>query len=121
MEVLEATKFTSMSASIDSVLMAMKLHDVEQPYNLPDDPEFCSREENSRSLIGRVLNPDKQSISDLILDLPRKWQLYDKVRGIALSSEWFQFIFKCKDDLEDILNRGGPNLQSMVDCHRQVD
>lgn len=78
-----------MSASIDRILMAMKIHDVEEPYDLPNEREFCSIEENSLSLIGRVLNSSKQNISDLILDMPRKWQLYDKVRGVALSSEKF--------------------------------
>lgn len=95
-----------MSASIDWILMAMKINDVEEPYDLPNDPEYCSLEENRLRLIGRVLNPDKQNISDLILDMPRKWQLDEKVRGVALSSEKFQFIFKVEGDLEEILNRG---------------
>lgn len=87
--------------------MAMKIHEEEEPYNIPeDDPELSSMEENRLSLIGRVLNPDKQKISDLILDMSRKWQLCDKVRGVALSSERFQFIFKEERDLEDILSRG---------------
>lgn len=96
----------TMSASIDRVMIAMKIHDIEEPYDLPDDPEYCSREENMLSLIGRVLNPDKQNISDLILDMPKKWQLYDKVRGVALSSERFQFIFMEEEDLEYNLKRG---------------
>lgn len=61
-----------MSSSIDRVLLAMKISEVEEPYNMPDDPEFCSIEENRLSLIGRVLNPDHQKISDLVLDMPRK-------------------------------------------------
>lgn len=86
--------------------MAMKIHEVDEPFDLPDDPEYSSMEENRLSLIGRVLNPDRQNISDLVLDMPRKWQLYDKVRGVALSSERFQFIFKEEKDLEEILDRG---------------
>ena len=45
-------------------------------------------------------------MSDLILDMPRKWQLYDRVKGVALSKEKFQFIFKQEHDILDILNRG---------------
>lgn len=45
-------------------------------------------------------------MADLIREMPRKWQLYDIVRGVALSKERFQFIFKYEQDLEEILNRG---------------
>lgn len=38
--------------------------------------------------------------------MPRKWQLYDRVRGLALTREKFQFIFKYEKDLENILNIG---------------
>lgn len=76
-----------MSSSIDWILMEMKIHDVNEPYDLLDDPENCSMEK--LSLIGRVLNPDKQKISNLMLDMQIKWQLYDKVRRVALSIENF--------------------------------
>uniref|UniRef100_A0A1J3C909 DUF4283 domain-containing protein n=1 Tax=Noccaea caerulescens TaxID=107243 RepID=A0A1J3C909_NOCCA len=36
----------------------------------------------------------------------RKWQMYGKVRGVALSSEKFQFIFDSEKDLIEILERG---------------
>lgn len=58
------------------------------------------------SLMGRILNPYHQKVSDIILDLPRKWQIYDRVRSIALSKEKFQFIFKYKHDLEEVLKKG---------------
>ncbi|XP_024004809.1 uncharacterized protein At4g02000-like [Eutrema salsugineum] len=44
-------------------------------------------------------------MADLILDMPRKWQVYDRVRGVALSSERFQFIFKYEHDLEEVLKK----------------
>ncbi|CAN7120513.1 unnamed protein product, partial [Brassica rapa subsp. narinosa] len=37
-------------------------------------PQFKSFERISKSLIGRILNPDCQEMSSLILDMPRKWQ-----------------------------------------------
>lgn len=95
-----------MSSSLDKILMAMTLEEKDEPFNLPDLPEFCSKEMNSMSLIGRILNPDCQKVSNLVLDMPRKWQIYDRVRGVALSPERFQFIFKYEHDLEDILNKG---------------
>lgn len=45
-------------------------------------------------------------MSDLILDMPRKWKLYDSVRDVALSSERFQFIFKHEHDMLNVLNKG---------------
>lgn len=89
--------------------MKMSLEEKDEPFDLPDLPEFSSKETNSMSLIGRLLNPESQNVSSLVLDMPRKWQIYDRVRGVALSSEKFQFIFKYKHDLEDILNKGVHN------------
>ncbi|KAG7591372.1 Endonuclease/exonuclease/phosphatase superfamily [Arabidopsis thaliana x Arabidopsis arenosa] len=95
-----------MSAAIDKALMAMSLEEEEVPFDLPDRPEFSACEKNEISLIGRLLNPDCQSMSDLIKDMPRKWQLYDRVRGLALSKERFQFIFQYEHDLEMVLQKG---------------
>lgn len=95
-----------MSAAMDKALMAMSLEDEDVPFFLPDLPEFSSCERNELSLIGRILNPDCQSVSDVVFDMPRKWQKYDRVRGIALSKEKFQFIFQSEHDLVDVLNKG---------------
>lgn len=95
-----------MSSSIDRILMSMKIHDVDEPFDLSDDLDYCSMEENILSLIGRVLNSARQNISDLVLDMPKKWLLYEKVRGVVLSAERFQFIFKDEKDLEEILSKG---------------
>lgn len=69
-------------------------------------PQFKSFERISKSLIGRILNPDCQEMSSLILDMPRKWQKLGKVRGVALSKEHFQFIFDHEHDLLEILEKG---------------
>lgn len=52
--------------------MVMCLEEVDEPFNLPDLREYCSSEHNILSLMGRILNPDYQKVSDLILDMPRK-------------------------------------------------
>lgn len=95
-----------MSASIDRALMALSMQEEDEPFVMPDLPEFCSSEKNVLSIIGRLLNPDCQSMSRLILNMPRKWQLVGRVRGVALSQEKFQFIFKHSHDMEAILERG---------------
>lgn len=96
----------SMSTSIDKALMAMSLEEEDKPFDMPDLPEFCSSEKNVLSIMGRLLNPDCQKMSSLILDMPRKWQVSGRVRGVALSQEKFQFIFKHQFDMERILEKG---------------
>lgn len=41
----------------------------------------------------------------MILDMPRKWQVFDRVRGIALSKTMFQFVFKYEHDMEEVLRK----------------
>lgn len=95
-----------MSSALDKALLAMSLEEEDTPFDLPDLPQYSSCQNNSISLIGRILNPDCQKISNLIREMPRKWQKYDRVRGIALSPERFQFIFKHEHDLVDVYEKG---------------
>ncbi|XP_018463848.1 uncharacterized protein LOC108835039 [Raphanus sativus] len=83
----------------------MSLEEEDVPVTLPDLPQFSAVESNKLSIIGRTLNPDSQRMKDLILDMPRKWQVYDRVRGVALSSTMFQFIFKHEHDLEEVMRK----------------
>lgn len=86
-------------------LKHLSIEEEDEPFVLPDRPEFYATERNSLSIIGRLLNPQCQRMSDLILEMPRKWKLYNRVRGVALSKERFQFIFKFEHDLLDVLSR----------------
>ncbi|CAN6868979.1 unnamed protein product, partial [Brassica oleracea] len=82
----------------------MSLEEEEVPFDLPDLPQFSAIERNKMSILGRTLNPENQNIADLIRDMPRKWQVYGRVHGIALSKTTFQFIFKYEHDLEEVLS-----------------
>lgn len=95
-----------MSAAMDKALMALSLDEEDLPFDMPDLPQFRSCENISLSVIGRLLNPNHQSMSSLILNMPRKWQKSDRIRGVALSNERFQFIFKTEHDLIEILEKG---------------
>ncbi|XP_048635134.1 uncharacterized protein LOC125608716 [Brassica napus] len=95
-----------MASQLNKALLNMSLEEEEEPFVLPDNPEYYSTGRNSLSLVGRILNPQCQSMSDVILDMPRKWKLYDRVKGVAISKERFQFIFKHEHDLQDVLDRG---------------
>lgn len=94
-----------MDTQLDAALQAMSLED-DTPLILSNEPEYCSIERNHRSILGRFLNPDNQRMSNWILDMPRMWRLYDRVRGIALSKDRFQFIFKYEEDLNEVLKTG---------------
>lgn len=76
-----------MSSWIDKILMELSLQEEDLPFDLLDAIEFCSIAENRLSLIGRILNPYCQKNLDLMLNMPRKWQMVDKVRGVVLSAE----------------------------------
>lgn len=96
-----------MDGHIDKVLQGMSIYDEdESPLVLPNERNFCSRDRNIKSIIGRFLNPDNQRMSKWILDMPRIWRLYDRVKGIALSRDRFQFIFKLEEDLNEVLKIG---------------
>ena len=95
-----------MSSQLDKPLLNMFLAEEEEPFVLPDHLEYHSTGRNSLSLVGRILNPQCQKMSDVILDMPRKWKLYDRVKSVALSKERFQFIFTHEHDLQDVLDKG---------------
>ncbi|XP_009146105.1 uncharacterized protein LOC103869782 [Brassica rapa] len=95
-----------MSAAMDKAMLELSLQEEDEPFQMPDLPQFDSSERNSRSLIGRILNLDCQKVSTVILDMPRQWQKQGKVRGVALSRERFQFIFDHEHDLLEVLEKG---------------
>ncbi|KAL0873727.1 hypothetical protein Bca101_023432 [Brassica carinata] len=93
---------SDMADFLHKSLRAMKL-DEEEPLTLPDSPRFRVYDENSLSILGRLLNPECQSMSRMIDYMPTAWRVYDRVRGIALSRDRFQFVFQRKEDLETVL------------------
>lgn len=103
-----------MSLAMDKALMALSLDEEDVPFVMPELPGFSSAEENKLSLIGRILNPHRQKMPNLIRRMPRKWQKEGKVLGIALSQERFQFIFKTEHDLLDVLERGVHTFEEWV-------
>ncbi|ANM62508.1 Ta11-like non-LTR retrotransposon [Arabidopsis thaliana] len=94
-----------MDKDLDKAIQNMSLED-NQPLILSNLPQFSSIERNSCSILGRFLNPENQRMSNWILDMPRIWRLSNRVRGVALSKERFQFFFKYEEDLEEILKTG---------------
>ncbi|RID69978.1 hypothetical protein BRARA_C02035 [Brassica rapa] len=59
--------------------------------------------ENSKTLIGRLINPNEQQVEHLILELPKQWALRGKVIGADLGNDCFQFRFDRDEDLQCVL------------------
>ena len=81
----------------------MSLED-DEPMILPDDPKYHVFDENALSILGRLLNPEAQNMARMIDYMPQAWRLYDRVRGISLTRDRFQFVFKREEDLVTVLN-----------------
>ncbi|XP_056847378.1 uncharacterized protein LOC108838773 [Raphanus sativus] len=97
--------------------------DDDVPIVLPEDDDFSAVERNSRSLLGRFLNPPCQNMARMLRQMPKIWKVYDRVRGIALTKENFQFIFELESDLLTVLKQGfwtfddwGMALDRWVEC-----
>lgn len=59
--------------------------------------------ENSKTLIGRVLNHREQQVEQLLVELPKKWILRGKALGADLENGRFQFRFDREEDLLGVL------------------
>ncbi|KAJ4880564.1 hypothetical protein Rs2_37619 [Raphanus sativus] len=91
-----------MADLLQKAIQSMSLEE-EEPLTLPDSPRFRIYEENERSLMGRLLNPDCQTMAKMIDFMPTAWRVFGRVRGIALSRDRFQFVFQREEDLETVL------------------
>lgn len=57
---------TIMADLLHQNLKSMSIGDDEEPLTLPDSPRFRVFDENSISLLGRLLNPDCQPMANMI-------------------------------------------------------
>ncbi|KAL0854012.1 hypothetical protein Bca101_059164 [Brassica carinata] len=91
-----------MAEQLQAAIGAMSLRD-DELIDLPDSPRFKVFEQNTLNLLGHLLNPSCLPMEEMIETMPRVWRVYSRVRGIALSSEKFQFIFEREEDMETVL------------------
>ncbi|XP_024014140.1 uncharacterized protein LOC112088142 [Eutrema salsugineum] len=76
------------------------------PIDILADGAFCAVERSARSLIGRLLNPDVQNMARMLRSMPRIWRIYERVKGVALTDDTFQFIFDWEQDMNTVLKAG---------------
>ncbi|CAA7023579.1 unnamed protein product [Microthlaspi erraticum] len=60
----------------------------DRPLKLPSHQKYRSTERN------KMINPENQNMKSLIWDLPRAFNCFDRVHGVALKKDSFQFFFK---------------------------
>lgn len=97
-----SSSLDQMVETLNDDIRSMTLKD-DEPIDLPDNPSFQVFEQNALSILGRLLNPSCQPMAEMIEKMPKVWCVYDRVRGIGLSSERFQFIFQREDEMETVL------------------
>ncbi|KAG2293011.1 hypothetical protein Bca52824_039680 [Brassica carinata] len=59
----------------------------------------------SKTLIGRCMNPEEQEMKALFTNLPKIWELEERVTSIDLGFGKFQFDFKTEEDFEAVLKQ----------------
>ncbi|KFK39742.1 hypothetical protein AALP_AA3G282200 [Arabis alpina] len=58
-----------MADNLHNAIRGMSLKD-DEPITLPDTPEFRVYDENTLSILGRLLNPDCQPMDKMIKAMP---------------------------------------------------
>lgn len=91
-----------MADSLHQAMRSMSLDD-EEPLAFPDSPRFRVFDENAVSILGKLSNPESQPMDKMIEYMPTPWRVHERVRGIALSKDRFQFIFEREEDLLTVL------------------
>ncbi|CAA7058699.1 unnamed protein product [Microthlaspi erraticum] len=59
---------------------------------------------NALTLIGRLINPQKQRLRSMLSYFSNKWELRGLARGSNLEHDCFQFRFDYEDDLKKVLD-----------------
>lgn len=67
----------AMEFALDKALKEMPIDD-EKSVILKNNPQLYSHERNTCSIMGRLLNPEDQKMSSMILDMPSVWRLYSR-------------------------------------------
>lgn len=94
-----------MDANLVEVMQGMSLEE-DKSIVIPQDDTFCAMERGGRSLLGRLLNPECQNMARMLRMMPKIWKVYERVKGIALTRERFQFVFDLETDIQTVLKQG---------------
>ncbi|KAJ4885442.1 Uncharacterized protein Rs2_35535 [Raphanus sativus] len=79
---------------------------VDETIQLSDEEDAPSIRDFRLSLIGKILNPKKQTVEKLIQTMPATWGLEDKITANDLGSGKFLLNFDNETDLKSVLSQG---------------
>lgn len=94
-----------MEFTLEKALKELSIEE-DKPLIFTNNHIFSFVERNIHSLMGRLLNPEVQKMSNMIHDMSCLWRCYDRVCGYALSKCCFQFIFDPETDLKYVFDVG---------------
>lgn len=80
--------------------------DDDAPIRLEDREGSFVIKEFNLTLIGKILNPKKQSVEKLLQTMPSQWGLSDKIIANDIGNGKFLFNFSTEEDLKYVLRQG---------------
>ncbi|KAG2270593.1 hypothetical protein Bca52824_065148 [Brassica carinata] len=80
--------------------------DDDEPLQLEEDDGSHTIREFRMSLIGKVLNPNKQNVEKLINSMPTQWGLQDRITANDLGNGKFLLNFSSGEDIQFVLSQG---------------
>ena len=80
--------------------------DDDEPIKLTDHDISQNIDEFKLSLIGKILNPKKQSVEKLLQKMPVQWGMEDRITAKDLGNGKFLLNFSTEDELNSVLRHG---------------
>ncbi|WZZ86958.1 hypothetical protein YC2023_115537 [Brassica napus] len=78
----------------------------DEPIQLTDQDDSPTIRDYRLSLIGKILNPKKQSVEKLLQTMPAQWEMQDKITANDLGNGKFLLNFANEGDLLSVLRQG---------------
>ncbi|KAF2539687.1 hypothetical protein F2Q70_00004279 [Brassica cretica] len=80
--------------------------DDDEPIKLTDHDVFQNINEFKMSLIGKILNPKKQSVEKLLQKMSVQWGMEERITANDLGNGKFLLNFTTEDELNSVLRQG---------------
>ncbi|KAG2311366.1 hypothetical protein Bca52824_022923 [Brassica carinata] len=80
--------------------------DDDAPIKLVDRDDSYVIKDSTMSLIGKILNPKKQTVEKLLHTMPAQWGLADRITASDLGNGKFLLTFKSEEDINSVLRQG---------------
>lgn len=80
--------------------------DDDGPIMLDDHEDSHTIREFRMSLIGKILNPKKQTVEKLINHMPTQWGMQDRITANDLGNGKFLLNFTSEEDIKAVLKQG---------------